>query len=315
MAIDRDYLRRQGAVGIVGLGTIGQRWAAAFRHAGLDVRAYDPDPSRAAAFDAAFPALLADVEALHGPAPALGAFVFSGDLGAALAGVTFVQENGPERLDLKQALLAEIERHVDDDVVIASSSSALIVSEMQRACARPGRIVLGHPFNPAHLMPLVEIVGGAATAPETVATARAFYEAIGRKPVVLNREVTGHLALRLMGAMWREAIALVRDGVASVEDIDRAFVYGPGPKWTLQGSFISNHLNADGIDAFLVKYGPTYQAIWDDLGDAMLDRETIATVSSSLRDTLGARSDDDLRAERDRGLVKILKAVSEDGAL
>lgn len=305
----------QGPVGIVGFGTIGQRWAAGFSHAGLEVRCFDPDATRWTQFEENRPGLMADLDALRGDATAAGKISFSTDMGEALAGVVFVQENGPEKIELKQLLLAEIERHIGDDVIVASSSSALMVTQMQALCRRPQRIVLGHPFNPAHLMPLVEIVGGEKTEAAALAAARAFYEAIGKKPVVLNREITGHLALRLMGAMWREAIAMARDGVASVEDIDRAFVYGPGPKWTLQGAFISNHLNAEGIESFMVKYGPTYQAIWDDLLDARLDAPTIEAVSKSLRGTIGDRTDDDLRAERDSGLVEILRSVSRHGAL
>ena len=144
---------------------------------------------------------------------------------------------------------------------------------------------------------------------------RAFYEALGKKPAVLRKEVTGHLALRLMGAMWREAIALVESGVASAEDVDRAFCYGPGPKWTLQGSFISNHLNAEGIEAFLTKYGKTYQDIWDDLGDARLDQPTIARVSKEVREAIGDRSDGELRDQRDAGLVDLLRVMTRRAAL
>lgn len=236
-------------------------------------------------------------------------------LAEAMEGVDFVQENGPEVLEVKLKLLPEIEAHVADDIVIASSSSALLVSNMQRDCRCPGRIVLGHPFNPAHLMPLVEIVGGGLSDPASVEIARQIYEDIGKKPVVMNREITGHLALRLMGAMWREAIALVRDGVASVEDVDRAFVYGPGPKWTLQGSFISNQLNAAGMEDFLRKYGPTYQAIWDTLLDARLDEETIAVVTRSTAAAVNGRSHEQLKSEREAGLVSILRGVAEHGAL
>lgn len=303
------------SIGVIGFGVIGQRWAACFAHAGHDVRVFDPGEGREDAFLAARPGLFAELDALNGPAGNPGAIEVFATMAEALAGVDFVQENGPEDLALKRRLLAEIESHVGEDVVIASSSSALLVSDMQAQCARPGRIVLGHPFNPVHLMPLVEIVGGEHTSPETIAFARRFYEAIGKKPVTLNREVTGHLALRLMGAMWREAIALVREGVASVEDVDRAFVYGPGPKWTLQGSFISNQLNAAGMEDFLRKYGPTYQAIWDTLLDAKLDDDTIRIIAASTAEAVGARSQQQLREAREAGLVDILKAVCAHGAL
>ncbi|MBA4222563.1 MAG: 3-hydroxyacyl-CoA dehydrogenase [Methylobacterium sp.] len=313
MIMDVNAMR--GPIGVVGLGTIGQRWAATFAHHGYEVSCYDPDPARWQAFQALHPALIDDLERLAPARRARGLVRFSSDLGQALAGVAFVQESGPERLDLKRGLLADIERNVGDDVVIASSSSALLVSDMQANCARPQRIVLAHPFNPVHLMPLVEIVGGRDTAPEVIEQTRAFYEALGKKPAVLRREVTGHLALRLMGAMWREAIALVESGVASAEDVDRAFCYGPGPKWTLQGSFISNHLNAEGIEAFLAKYGKTYQDIWDDLGDARLEPATIARVSQEVREAIGNRSDAELRDQRDAGLVDLLRVMTQRAAL
>ncbi|SFC38114.1 3-hydroxyacyl-CoA dehydrogenase [Bosea sp. CRIB-10] len=310
-----DVNAMRGPIGVVGLGTIGQRWAATFAHHGYEVSCYDPDPARWQAFQALHPALIDDLERLAPARTARGPVRFSDDLGKALAGVAFVQESGPERLDLKQELLAAIERHVGDDVVIASSSSALLVSDMQANCARPQRIVLAHPFNPVHLMPLVEIVGGRDTAPEVIEQTRAFYDGLGKKPAVLRREITGHLALRLMGAMWREAIALVESGVASAEDVDRAFCYGPGPKWTLQGSFISNHLNAEGIEAFLTKYGKTYQDIWDDLGDARLEPATIARVSQEVREAIRNRSDAELRDQRDAGLVDLLRVMTQRAAL
>jgi carnitine 3-dehydrogenase len=256
---------RPRRIAVVGFGTIGMRWAAAFAHAGIAVRAHDPDPECWQRFQAERDGLLRDLDALHRRDHAPAPISYHAELAAALDGADFVQENAPERLELKQALLPRLETHLPGDVVIASSSSALLVSDMQQDCARPERIVLGHPFNPAHLMPLVEIVGSARTAPEAIERARSIYEGMGKKPVVLNREVTGHLALRLMGALWREAIALVASGVATVEDVDRAFCYGPGPKWTLQGSFISNHLNAGGMEDFIAKYGATYRAIWADL--------------------------------------------------
>jgi len=302
-------------IGIVGFGVIGQRWAACFAHAGHDVRVYDPTERREATFRDVLPALMADLDVLKGPSPEPGEIQLPPTLAETLDGVDFVQENGPEDLQLKRRLLAEIEDHLGDEVIIASSSSALLVSDMQAECRLPRRIVLGHPFNPVHLMPLVEIVGGKATDAQAIARARAIYEAIGKKPVTLTREVTGHIALRLMGAMWREAIALVRDGIASVEDVDRAFMYGPGPKWTLQGSFISNTLNADGIEDFLRKYGATYQAIWDTLLNARLDSETIRAISVSTNAAVGGRSQEELKAAREAGLLSVLRTIAERGAL
>jgi carnitine 3-dehydrogenase len=301
-------------IGIVGLGVIGRRWAASFAHAGHDVRAFDPVYQGAKHHDLDMDQLYIELDELFGADRSRGSVSVFPTMAEALDGVGFVQENGPENLALKRKLLCEIESHVGEDVIIASSSSALLVSDMQLECQFPERIVPGHPFNPVHLMPLVEIVGGKETAPWATAAARQIYEDIGKKPVTLNREITGHLALRLMGAMWREAIALVRDGVASAEDVDRAFIFGPGPKWTLQGAFISNQLNAAGMDEFMQKYGPTYQAIWDTLLDAKLDEPTIAAVLASTTRAVAGRSQEQLRGERDAGLTPVLMAIRQHGA-
>lgn len=304
----------QLTIGIVGCGVIGQRWAAAFSHAGHRVQVFDPAMNGSEYHERILPDLHRDLDALQGKAIP-GPVEFFAKLEDALAGVNFVQENGPENIELKRRLLADIENHIGDDVIIASSSSALLVSDMQSEARRPQRIILGHPFNPVHLMPLVEVVGGEATEPGYLQTAKHIYEAIGKKVVILNREITGHLALRLMGAMWREAIALVREGVASVEDVDRAFIYGPGPKWTLQGSFISNGMNASNIEDFLVKYGPTYQAIWDTLLDAKLDEATIAVIAASTNEAVKDRTPETLKQQRDAGLIGVLRTISQHGAL
>ncbi|WP_342641140.1 3-hydroxyacyl-CoA dehydrogenase NAD-binding domain-containing protein [Rhodoligotrophos ferricapiens] len=308
-------MRDLKTVGVVGLGLIGARWAAVFAHAGLDVIAHDPDPARWQEFLEAAPQLYQDLEQVSPSAGPRGEVRFAQRLEHGSLPVDFVQENAPERIELKRRLLSEIEQAVAPDVVIASSSSALLVSDMQTECAHPERIVLGHPFNPAHLMPLVEIVGGNHTASWAVDHARWVYERCGKKPVVMSREMTGHIALRLMGAMWREAFFLIKSGIATAEDIDRAFCYGPGPKWTLQGSFVSNHLGAGGIEEFLVKYGPTYEAIWATLGDASLDPDTCAEVVKQTRAIVADRSEDELRAQRDSGLVDILRTQKDKGAL
>ena len=183
-------------VAVIGLGTIGMRWVARFCAAGLDVTAWDASSDAVAQCRTGLPALLADVAALRpGPRPTDPRFAAS--LQEAVSDVAFVQENTPERIDLKRSVLAQIDAAAPAEAIIASSSSALLVSEMQRGCAHPERVVLGHPLNPAHLMPLVEVVGGENTSRAAVERARAFYEGIGAKPVVLNREIPGYLALRL----------------------------------------------------------------------------------------------------------------------
>jgi carnitine 3-dehydrogenase len=311
-----SLLRPIHRVAVVGLGTIGLRWAAVFAHRGFAVDAWDPDPLAWERATAALPGLFDELERLMPATGTRGSMRFHRELADALARADFVQENAPENLALKRDLLARIDLHAPRSVVIASSSSALLPSDMQVDCRHPQRVVLGHPFNPAHLMPLVEVVGGRLTRPDAVEHARSFYERLGKKPVVMNRELTGHLALRLMGAMWREAIALVAEGTVSARDIDRAFCFGPGPKWTLQGSFISNHLGADGIEAFLAKYGGTYEAIWADLRSTpQLDDALRQRIADETRQAIDGRSDDSLRSQRDAGLIDLLAVQRRHGAL
>lgn len=294
-------------VAVIGLGTIGMRWAAVFAHAGLAVHAQDPDPQAWDRFQSALPTLLEELQRLQPAQAPLGDIRYAATIAQAVNTADFVQENTPERMEIKCAALQAIDAATPSHAVIASSSSALLVSDFQRGCAHAERIVLGHPFNPAHIMPLVEVAGGELSAPWAVESARKFYESIGKKPVVMRRELTGHLALRLMGAMWREAIALVAEGSVSVEDIDRAFRYGPGPKWTLQGSFISNHLGAEGLESFLDKYGPTYEMIWKDLRPTPeLNATTRAALVTGTQAALGTRSDASLKQERDQGLIELL---------
>lgn len=301
-------------VAVIGLGTIGMRWAAVFSHAGLEVHVQDPDAAAFGRYLEAQPSLFADLQRLQPRSGEPGKVQFFSDPAHAVADVDFVQENAPERIELKQALLRDLDAAAPAHALISSSSSALSVTEMQRLCVRPERVVLGHPFNPVHLMPLVEVVGGERTDPVNVKAAAAFYEAVGKKPVVMNRELTGHLALRLMGAMWREAIALVLEGSASLEDVDRAFRYGPGPKWTLQGSFISNHLGGAGMADFLQKYGGTYEDIWRDLRPTpVLNTEARERIAAETVKAVGGRSDESLRADRDAGLMQILETQQRYG--
>lgn len=311
MSETRAGSREIRSVALIGLGTIGVRWAAVFAHAGLKVYAYDPNEHAFGQLQDALPALLADLDAAGFPGTeAPGEITNAPDLESAVDGCDFVQENAPEDLDLKRRLIAQIDAAAAPDIIIASSSSALFVSDFQVDCTHPERVVLGHPFNPAHLMPLVEVVGGRRTAEWAVETAVSLYERIGKKPVVLRGELVGHLALRLMGGMWREAIALMAEGVVTASDVDRAFRYGPGPKWTLQGSFISNHLGANGIEDFLDKYGETYGAIWRDLRPSPeLDTKTQRLIVEQTEILTGGKPVSQLIAARDAGLIELLRLM------
>ena len=215
----------------------------------------------------------------------------------------FVQENGPERLDVKRDLLAGLDAAAAPHVVLASTSSTLMMTEVQGACAHPGRVVLGHPFNPPHLIPLVEVCGWRDTVEDAVAAAMAFYTVCGKHPIRLRREMRGHVANRLQAALWQEAIHLVREGVASVADIDAAISHGPGLRWALLRPFLNLHLSGGpgGIGHMLDHLGPPTEAMWRDLGRVTLDGPTKAAIAGEVGGMVAAC---DLPAVvRERGAV------------
>jgi carnitine 3-dehydrogenase len=251
-------------VAVVGTGTIGMSWAAAFLARGLEVSASDPAPEAEARLrhfvDAAWPVL-----ARLGPVAAAvphHLLTFCADAASTVEGADFVQESAPEREPVKQELLARIDAVLPPERVIASSSSGLLISRLVASCRHPDRIVIGHPFNPPHLIPLVEVVGGAQTATATIAQAMEFYSSIGKHPIHIRREVSGHVANRLQAALWREAVHLLASGVASAADIDAAISEGPGLRWALMGPHLTFHLagGSGGMAHFLEALGPRSKA-------------------------------------------------------
>ena len=297
-------------VAVVGTGTIGMSWAAAFLAHGLEVTASDPAPEAEARLrqfiDAAWPVL-----ARLGPiaaTPPHQLLTFCADPETAVASAGFVQENAPERTAIKQELLARIDAVVPPEIVIASSSSGLLISDLQASCRHPGRVVIGHPFNPPHLIPLVEVVGGAQTAPATIERAMAFYTGIGKRPIHIRREVAGHVANRLQAALWREAVHLVASGVASVADVDTAISEGPGLRWALMGPHLTFHLagGEGGMAHFLDQLGPPLESWWDDLGSPRLTPDVRAALAQGVAAEAGTRDIAALAAERDRFLVDLL---------
>ena len=300
-------------VAVVGTGTIGASWAAWFLSRGLEVRATDPAPQGEASLrrfiDGAWPAL----ERL-GLAPGADPerVVFTRDVAEALADAEFVQESGPEREDVKIALFREIDRALPPEVVVASSSSGLLISRIQEACRHPERCVIGHPFNPPHLVPLVEVVGGRSTARQAIARAMAFYAAVGKKPIHVRKEVKGHIANRLQAALWREAVHLVAEGVASVADVDQAIAFGPGLRWAFMGPNTTFHLagGEGGMAHFLAHLGGPMESWWQDLGAPRLTPEVQKKIIDGVADTVTGRTIADLAAERDRRLLDILAALA-----
>ena len=298
-------------VAVVGTGTIGMSWAATFLSRGLEVTASDPAPAAEARLrhfiDAAWP-VLARLGPI-GATPPHHLLIFCADAETAVAAADFVQENAPEREAVKQELLARIDAVLPSGAVIASSSSGLLISRLVASCRHPERIVIGHPFNPPHLIPLVEVVGGAQTAPATIERTIAFYSSIGKRPIHIRREVRGHVANRLQAALWREAVHLVAAGVASVADIDAAISEGPGLRWALMGPHLTFHLagGSGGMAHFLDQLGPPLESWWDDLGSPQLSAAVQQALVAGVADEAGGRDIAALAAERDRFLVDLLE--------
>lgn len=304
-------------VAVIGAGTVGASWAALFLARGLEVTVSDPAPGAAGAtqrfIDAAWSALTR-LGLQPGADPK--AWRFEADPVKAVAGADFVQENAPERYAVKQQLLPDISAVLPADVVIASSTSGLLVSRLSERCRYPGRVVIGHPFNPPHLIPLVEVVGGATATTVAMETAMAFYKAIGKHPIAIHKEVPGHVANRLQAALAREAFYLVQEGVASVADIDAAVSEGPGLRWALMGPHLTFHLagGAGGFPHFLDHLLPAMQTWWDDLGTPDMTPEVQAELVKGAIAEADGRSISDLAAWRDGLITDILvrRAAAEE---
>jgi carnitine 3-dehydrogenase len=305
-------------IGVVGTGTIGAAWAALFLSRGWTVAAHDPSPGARARLEesvgAAWPALarLGDV-----PGEPLAALRWSDDVAGAVHDASFVQESGPERLDLKQALIAEIDSYAPTTAVIASSSSGLRPTAIQATCAHPERVLIGHPFHPAHLIPLVEVVGGERTSEQAVADAMALYAEAGKRPVHVRQELDGHLVNRLQAALWREAYDLVARGAATVADVDAAITNGPGLRWAVVGPFAGHHLSggAGGIAHNMEHLGPPMVAWWDDLRTPDWTPELVARVTEQMDDEMGATTSEQLAAARDELVIGILAAKTRTDGL
>jgi len=300
-------------VAVLGAGVIGASWTALFLASGRSVAVYDVSPEaekHVRAYVArAWPTLqdLGLVKVTSQPA-----LSFHTSASEAVKGATFVQESVPERIEIKHALYREIEGALEKDAIVATSASGLTLSEMQAGWKDPARFVLGHPFNPPHLIPLVEVMGNNRTAAGVVEGAERFYDAVGKVTIRVNREVPGHVANRLQAAVWREAIHLVKTGVASVEDVDKAMWAGPGLRWAAMGPTMLFHLGAGegGLAAFCERYTPSFNRWWDDLGVLHLDPELSKTLVSGVHDEAKGISHAELSERRDALIAAMQKAVA-----
>jgi carnitine 3-dehydrogenase len=306
-----------GTVGLLGAGVIGGGWAARFLLAGVDVRLFDPAP---AAGDAALAALARARRAWRrltlAPLPAEGTLTLVDTVAEAVAGAQLIQESAPEREPLKTSLLAQASRAAAPDALIASSTSGLLPSRLCLEMERPERFVVAHPFNPVYLLPLVEVCGAAATSSQTMRRAAAIYSAVGMRPLIVRQEIDGFLADRLLEALWREALWLVADDVATAEEVDDAIRYGAGLRWSAMGTFLTYRLAGGdaGMRHFMAQFGPALELPWTRLTDVpVLDEQLLDKIVAQSDAQAAGRSIDELVRIRDDCLVAVLKGLKGEG--
>jgi len=299
-------------IALVGTGVIGAGWAARCLAHGLDVVATDPAPGAEgrlrAAVENAWPAL-ERVGLAGGARP--DRLRFEPDLAAAVAAADFVQESAPESEALKRDLHARIDAAAAPEVIVASSSSGLLPTRIQGACAHPERVLVGHPFNPVYLLPLVEIVQGERTDAAAAAAAEAFYRALGMRPLRVRKEIEGYVSDRLQEALWREALHLVADGVATTEDVDAAIAHGPGLRWAFMGPCLTFHLAGGeaGMTHFMEQFGPALALPWTKLEAPALTDELVRRMVEGTRDQARGESVAALERRRDECLIRIREVV------
>lgn len=298
----------------IGAGPIGAGWAAHFLARGYDVTAYIHDAAERESFDAIVDTGWVSLTALGlADGASRDRLRVVTDLADAVEGAEFIQESAPERLDLKQALYRQLGEIVAPEVVIASSTSGMMMTDIQADCVTPERTVIGHPFNPPYLLPLVEIIGGKKTAPEAVQWARDFYEVAGKAPLVMKKEIPGFVATRLQEALWREALHMVANGEATPEDIDIALKNGPAPRMVVQGQCMAFHVacGAGGMATNLDQFGPALKWPWTRLEAPELTQELRDRMVDGCNEIAGDRHFEDMAAERDRKIVAVLNALKE----
>ncbi len=298
----------------LGGGVIGASWTALFLASGRSVAVYDPAPtvdkSVREYVEMAWPTLSALGLTENGTPDAI---TFHKSAADAVADADFVQENVPERLPIKHATFAEIEPVLSAKAIVASSASGLMLSQMQLGWSNPARFVLGHPFNPPHLIPLVEVMGNERTETSAIEGAEFFYESLGKITIRVNKEKPGHVANRLQAALWREAISLVVEGVASVDDVDKAVWAGPGLRWAAMGPTMLFNLGAGqgGLAAFCDHFSDTFNGWWDDLGQIHLNKDITVQLIAGMEKAADGQSPAQLSEKRDALILAMQKATAQ----
>ena len=304
-------------VGIIGTGLIGAGWAAFYASKGFTVSLYDANPSACQlGLDKALEYLsFLKNQSILGPAEyekAADGLKIAKNLPDAVHDVQLIQESGPENYQIKKKIFHEMDEHTNADVIILSSSSGLLITELQKVMESPQRSLIAHPFNPPHLIPLVELVPGEKTDRQMLSDVKEFFESLGKIPVILKKEIPGHIANRLQAAVWREAINMVLADVASVEDIDRALYAGPGLRWALMGQHLIFHLGGGegGIEYFVDHIGVGFEALWKSMDDwTAIPPDAKKMLSNGVEMEMGDRKNSELAQWRDEKIVKILKDI------
>jgi carnitine 3-dehydrogenase len=311
-ALPRGRGRERGEaqrLAVIGAGVIGSGWTARALAQGMDVVAWDPAPDAEARLRAAVANAWPALERVGlSKGASRRRLTFASDLDDAVTGADFVQENAPEDERLKRSLLAQIDRAAAPGVVIASSSSGLLPTRIQARCRHPERVLIGHPFNPVYLLPLVEVVGGARTGAPAVRSASAFYRRLGMRPLHVKREIAGYISDRLQEALWREALHLVADGVATTQEIDDAIVYGPGLRWAFMGTCLAFHMAGgdDGMRHMLEQFGPALKLPWTKLRAPELTPQLARRMVKGTTAQANGRSIKQLERWRDDQLIRIM---------
>ncbi len=297
---------------ILGAGVIGASWAALFLASGRNVTVFDPDPNAEASvrkyIEMAWPALEELGQVDHATRDAI---TFAPTAAEAVRNAQFIQENVPERLPTKHSIYAEVEPELSADAIVSSSTSGLTLEALQQGWRDPSRLILGHPFNPPHLIPLVELTANGRTGSDVLNRTEAFYEDLGKVTIRIKKGMPGHVANRLQAAVWREAVHMAIEGVASVEDIDKAMWAGPGLRWAAMGPTTLFHLGAGdgGLRAFCDHFKDTFNGWWDDLGDPRLDEDVINKLVDGIAEQTQGRSTEELSAQRDKMLTAMQMAT------
>ena len=298
----------------IGAGPIGAGWAAHFLARGYDVCAYIHDPKERETFDAILDTAWISLSALGlEKGASRDRLSMTSDLNMAVQDTDFIQESAPERIEIKQALYKTLGEIVPSHVVIGSSTSGLTMTDIQQNCATPERCVIGHPFNPPYLLPLVEIVGGKQTSPDAVAWAGKFYESAGKSPLIMKKEIPGFVATRLQEALWREALHMVANGEATPADIDNALMNGPAPRMAVQGQCMAFHVacGEGGMATNLDQFGPALKLPWTRLEAPELTQELRDRMVEGCNAIAGTQRFEDMAAKRDAQIVAVLRAIRD----